>query len=135
MIDKFEGEYFFLSNFYESPVMYDGLVYNNNEAAFQAQKNKSRSKEFCNLTASEAKRLGRRVNLRTDWETIKIDIMRDIVRCKFYQNPQLKTLLLATDDHILVEGNWWNDTFWGVCKGEGQNHLGKILMQIRKEAQ
>jgi predicted NAD-dependent protein-ADP-ribosyltransferase YbiA (DUF1768 family) len=42
-------------------------------------------------------------------------------------------MLKATGDEELVEGNWWNDTFWGVCNGVGENNLGKLLMKIRAE--
>lgn len=135
MIDRFDGEYFFLSNFEDSPITYDGITYKNAEAAFHAQKvfDREKKKEFSNLNPSEAKRLGRRVKLRSDWESVKVDIMTDLVRIKFLQNPDLKKKLLATGDEILIEGNWWNDQFWGVCKGEGQNYLGRILMMIRKE--
>lgn len=135
MIDRFDGEYFFLSNFEDSSITYDGITYKNAEAAFHAQKvfDTEKKKEFSNLNPSEAKRLGRRVKLRSDWESVKVDIMTDLVRIKFLQNPDLKKKLLATGDEILIEGNWWNDQFWGVCKGEGQNYLGRILMMIRKE--
>lgn len=135
MIDRFDGEYFFLSNFEDSSITYDGITYKNVEAAFHAQKvfDREKKKEFSNLNPSEAKRLGRRVKLRSDWESVKVDIMTDLVRIKFLQNPDLKKKLLATGDKILIEGNWWNDQFWGVCKGEGQNYLGGILMMIRKE--
>ena len=135
MIDRFENEYFFLSNFENSPITYDGITYRNVEAAFHAQKvfNVEEKKKFSNLNPSEAKRLGRRVKLRSDWESVKVDIMTDLVRIKFLQNPELKKKLLATEDQILIEGNWWKDRFWGVCEGEGLNYLGRILMMVRKE--
>ena len=133
MIDRFSGKYFFLSNFYPSDVEYGGLVYKNNEAAFQSQKDPSRQLEFTSLNPSEAKRLGRRVTLRRDWEEIKVKTMKDIVREKFNQNPVIREKLLATGDEILVEGNTWNDRCWGVCNGVGKNLLGKILMDVRKE--
>ncbi len=63
MIDSFRGEYYFLSNFYEAPVLYDGITYQNNEAAFQAQKtlDMEKRKEFASLSPNLAKRAGRRV--------------------------------------------------------------------------
>lgn len=133
MIDRFSGRYFFLSNFYSIPVEYEGLVYENNEAAFQAQKDPSRRLEFTSLNPSEAKRLGRRVTLRKDWEDVKVETMKNIVREKFNQNPDLQEKLLATGDEMLIEGNTWNDCCWGVCNGVGKNLLGKILMDVRKE--
>lgn len=130
-IDEFRGKYFFLSNFYNVKVMYNGLSYLNNEAAFQAQKDPTRVKEFLNLNPSEAKRLGRRVKLRADWEKVKDDIMTEIVRNKFTQNKNLMQKLLDTEDEELIEGNTWNDRYWGVCDGKGKNILGKILMGLR----
>ena len=132
MIDKFEGEYAFLSNFYECPVNY-GLTYCNSEAAFQATKDPYRCTEFVDLNASRAKALGRKVELRSDWEEIKDAVMLDVLRAKFDTNPDLKEKLLATGDEFLVEGNTWGDTYWGVCNGKGRNHLGYLLMQVRDE--
>lgn len=136
-INEFKGEYFFLSNFYEAPVTYRGLQYGSNEAAFQAQKCMTREEtaEFTSLRPSDAKKRERKVQLRPDWEDIKVGIMEEIVREKFTQNITLQEMLLATGDAVLEEGNTWNDTFWGVHlkNGQGQNHLGRILMKIRTE--
>jgi ribA/ribD-fused uncharacterized protein len=82
-------------------------------------------------TPGEAKKAGRMVTPRSDWENVKLNIMREIVFIKFDGHLNLKELLLATRDHELIEGNQWHDTFWGVCDGVGQNYLGKILMEIR----
>lgn len=135
IIDSFTGGYEFLSNFYNCPVIYNGLRYQNSEAAFQAQKLKSNMDRipFTKLTPSQAKRLGRQVQLRDDWEEIKLMEMFNIVYCKFKQNPDLAKKLADTGDTYLEEGNTWNDTYWGVCKGVGENKLGKILMTIRNE--
>ena len=138
-IDIFRGTYFFLSNFYEAPVEYGGLRYLNNEAAFQAQKclTEEEKQGFTQLPPNKAKRLGRQVVLRSDWEQVKVGIMEEIVRAKFTQNTDLRNQLLATRDAELVEGNNWNDTFWGVhlSNGKGENHLGQILMKVRSELQ
>jgi len=138
-IDIFRGTYFFLSNFYEAPVEYGGLRYLNNEAAFQAQKclTEEEKEAFTQLPPNKAKRLGRQVTLRSDWEQVKVGIMEEIVRAKFTQNDDLRSRLLATGDAELVEGNNWNDTFWGVhlSTGKGENHLGQILMKVRSELQ
>ena len=83
-------------------------------------------------TPGEAKKLARKLPIRPDWEEVKDQIMLDLVRIKFSKSG-LKKALLATGDAELIEGNTWNDTYWGVCKGVGQNKLGKILMQVRKE--
>ena len=136
-IDSFRGKYYFLSNFFPAEVTYNGLTYQNNEAAFQAQKTYSKEEriEFTTLEPRDAKRRGRRVRLRKDWEQVKDRIMEEIVRAKFSQNEELKEQLLATGDAQLVEGNRWNDRYWGVDirSGVGQNHLGKILMKVRSE--
>lgn len=132
-IDKFDGEYSFLSNFYPCHLTYNGLSFLNSEAAYQGQKCLSRTFEFCKLNPSEAKRLGRRVAIRDDWEKVKGDIMYEICKAKFTQNPELANRLVDTGDAMLIEGNTWGDKVWGVCDGGGQNLLGKILMQIRGE--
>ena len=136
-IDHFRGEYAFLSNFWEVPVTYKGLTYGSNEAAFQAQKciDESEREQFTTLRSNEAKRLGRYVQLRPDWEDVKLPIMEEIVRAKFTQNEDLKQLLLATGELVPEEGNTWHDTYWGVDAQtrEGRNHLGRILMRVRKE--
>lgn len=136
-INSFRDEYYFLSNFYECLVTYNGLTYKNNEAAFQAQKciNRKDREKFCNLSASESKKLGRRVVLRKDWEDIKIKVMTDIVKAKFEQNEDLQKKLLATEDAYLEEGNTWGDRIWGTVNGVGANNLGRILMNVRKELQ
>lgn len=136
-INSFRGNYYFLSNFYECPVTYNGLTYRNNEAAFQAQKciNLKDREQFCNINASEAKELGRIIHLRKDWENVKIQIMKDIVMAKFMQNEDLKEKLLSTENTYLEEGNTWGDRIWGTVNGVGANNLGKILMNVRKELQ
>lgn len=140
VINNFKGNYYFLSNFYEAPVTYQGITYQNNEAAFQAQKctTDKQKLEFANVNPSEAKHLGRKVNLRKDWEQIKRQYMYEIVRAKFDQNPELKNKLLKTGEVQLIEGNTWGDRIWGCTKsanGEwvGSNMLGNILMEIREE--
>lgn len=134
-IDNFNGKYKFLSNFFNVPVTYDGLTFQNNEAAFQSAKSLDPSVRnlFVYLDASQAKRLGRKIELRSDWEHVKYDIMYDVCKAKFDQNPKLKRQLLATEDAYLEEGNTWNDRCWGTCNGIGDNNLGKILMRIRDE--
>lgn len=132
-ISKFDGAYRFLSNFYEAPVTYRGYQFPNNEAAFQAAKCPERMAEFCDLNPSAAKRLGRRVQLRPEWESIKDDVMYTVCKAKFLQNVDLLNKLLDTGDAELIEGNTWGDKVWGVCNGVGENNLGKTLMHIRNE--
>lgn len=133
VINSFRDEYFFLSNFYRCPVMYMGHEFTCAEAAFQAAKCPARAREFQALGPSEAKKLGRNVLLREGWEYIKNMIMRRVVYSKFSQNRFLLDKLLSTGDAVLIEGNDWGDTYWGQVDSEGENNLGKILMETRAE--
>lgn len=140
VISSFDGEFRFLSNFYGLPIEYEGISFKSNEAAFQAMKTLDKDKriEISQMPPNLAKRAGRTVKLREDWNDIRLQIMLDINRIK-YSNEYLKKKLLATGDAELIEGNYWHDNFWGNCSCpkcvniEGENNLGKILMQIREE--
>lgn len=137
IIDNFVGRYHFLSNFYASPIMHQDILYPTNEHLYQAMKTKDIEKRFqCSIinTPGEAKKFGRNLKLRKDWEEIKDKVMLYGVRRKFLIKP-LRIALINTEDAKLIERNWWNDKYWGVCKGEGKNKLGKILMRVRKELQ
>ena len=134
MIEKFKDEYEFLSNFYPSSIDYEGITYPTVEHAFQAAKtlDHTERQKIANLpTPAKAKAAGRKVKLREGWNDIRTTIMRDIIEIKF-SAPTLMTLLQNTGDANLIEGNTWNDTFWGVCRGKGQNWLGKIIMETRE---
>lgn len=138
VISGFQGQYAFLSNFYQAPVSYMGQLYANSEAAFQAQKTLSAKEQqrfgmFRMQSAAEAKKLGKKLMLRPDWEKIKLRCMYEICMCKFMQNPELRQALLATGNSKLVEENAWGDTFWGTVHGHGSNQLGQILMDIREK--
>lgn len=134
-IDSFRGEYGWLSNFFTTYIDYDGFTYKNAEAAFQAQKTLDPivRTSFTRMSGAEAKRQGRRVDLRPDWDQVKDRIMLEIVAAKFDQNRELAEKLIATGSRDIVEGNDWNDTYWGVCRGRGQNKLGRILMAVREK--
>ncbi len=132
-INKFTNEFAFLSNFFPSPVVFEGVEYPSTEHAYQAAKstNPDIRLSIKNLkTPGQAKRRGQKVELRVDWEQVKIQVMEQLVTLKF-QDPELKSMLLATQGCDLEEGNTWGDTFWGTCRGVGSNHLGKILMRVR----
>ena len=135
MIDKFEGQYEFLSNFYPSAITDGNIIFPTVEHFFQAAKTVNMD-DYNMIAAAEtpgrAKRLGKRVELREDWEQVKDDIMLEALHKKF-ADGFLRDKLLATGDEELVEGNEWNDMYWGVCAGVGKNKLGKMLMQIREE--
>ena len=135
MICQFKDNYYFMSNFYPFKLIYNGIEYQNTEAAFQAQKCKYllERNQFSKLNPSEAKRLGRRVELRPDWEQVKDGIMYNIVLTKFSSDEYLAYKLLETGEEVLMEGNTWKDTYWGVDLDtmQGKNKLGLILMKVR----
>jgi ribA/ribD-fused uncharacterized protein len=140
-IKIFNRQYRFLSNFYPSIVTLDKLDYPSVEHAYQAAKTKNlKLREVMRNceTASIAKRLGQVIELRPDWELIKIFQMRNLLQQKF-NIIELKEKLLQTKNYNLIEGNYWHDNFWGNCtcpkctEIPGQNNLGKLLMQIRTE--
>lgn len=135
LIDSFNGKYRFLSNFAPCKVTYDGVEYSSTEHAYQAAKTlDTKVRKFIAEaeTPGEAKKRGQKCSLRPEWETIKLDVMLDLLRQKFKQ-PDFKRALLNTGDAELIERNTWKDVFWGVCNGKGENHLGKLLMKVREE--
>ena len=134
-IVRFAGPYRFLSNFFARPLLWEGKRFPTAEHAYQAAKC-SRSHEFEMIrnapSPGAAKRMGRKIAIRNDWEAVKEKVMLSVVRAKF-EDAYLRRLLTATGTAALIEGNEWGDRFWGVCRGEGENRLGKILMKVRSE--
>lgn len=134
-IEQFIGDFRFLSNFFPVEVEYDGHVYKSVEHAYQAAKtldDNIRKTIREAETASKAKKIGKNITLREDWNDVKIDIMESLLREKF-SKQLFKQLLKNTGDAELIEGNTWGDDFWGVYNNYGHNHLGKLLMKIRNE--
>lgn len=131
---KFRNEYWFLSNMYPTKIEIEGLTFDCAEAAFQSFKtlDMDERKQFEGIDGFTAKKLGRRIKLRKDWNNNRLEIMKRVVKAKFQQHPYLKEKLLALNEYI-VEDNTWNDKFWGRCNGKGENNLGKILMEVRQE--
>jgi ribA/ribD-fused uncharacterized protein len=129
----FFEEYRFLSNFHLSPVCIDGKTYTSSEAAYQAQKSNSDivRDSFTLITPSESKKIGRHIELRKDWESIKVLTMCRVLGAKFKQNDALGAGLKATGAMYLEETNDWNDMFWGRTQNGGLNMLGQCLMHIR----
>lgn len=137
-IDRFRGEYSFLSNMhicFRSNIVALGYSFNSVEVPFQAYKckNKADIAQFVDLRPVDAKALGKQILLRDDWEEIKDMVMYDLVFQKYSKSPLLKNKLLATGNTVLIEGNTWGDTYWGVCNGKGSNKLGQITMDVRDE--
>lgn len=139
IINSFSGEFAFLSNFWPASVEWAGIEFPTSEHAFQAAKTTSQeaAREIAALpTPGQAKRAGRKVAMRPDWDLVRISVMQSILFAKFRQNPDLAEKLLATGFAKLVEGNVWHDNFWGICKcancgSSGQNHLGESLQLVR----
>lgn len=136
VIPEFQGAYRFLSNFWPADVHLDDRLYPSVEHAYQAAKTLDESERRSVRNAhspGQAKRLGQRATKRADWNEVKLSVMENLVREKFTRHAVFREKLLATGDAEIVEGNSWGDRFWGVCKGVGENHLGKILMRVREE--
>jgi ribA/ribD-fused uncharacterized protein len=143
-IEQFTGEYRWLSNFFDVEVVLDGVTYSSTEHAYQAAKTLDpieRERVRLAPTHGASKREGRKITLRPGWDSIKNDVMLDLLRQKFAR-PDLRRLLDETGETQLVEGNHWHDVWFGVCSGkcrsphakpEGANHLGRMLMQVRDE--
>lgn len=135
MIDLFRGDYFFLSNFYPCTIIISKEVYPSVEHAYQALKFPDWQDRLpfqnSNLTPGKAKRMGKGILLRKDWELIKFDIMHTLILKKF-KDKELARKLIETYPQEIVEGNTWGDTYWGICNGKGDNNLGKILMGVRE---
>jgi len=130
----FKGEYRWLSNFWPAPVSYEGIDFTSTEHAYQAAKtlDLEERKRIATLTAGEAKKAGKKLVVRSDWNEVKLSVMENLLRQKF-AIPELRQKLLDTGEAEIVEQNTWHDVFWGVCGGIGENHLGKLLMKIRSE--
>ena len=136
-ITLFRGDFAFLSNFQKCRVEFEGDIYPTVEHAFQAAKTfdkEERKKILAVASPVIAKRIGRRLKLREDWEDVKCDIMLELLKSKF-SDSELKEKLLATGDAELIEGNNHGDRFWGQVNGVGMNMLGKLLMDVRKSLQ
>lgn len=134
-IDRFEGEFAFLSNFYHSVVRCgDGYLVPTVEHGYQGAKTRMISMRLAIYSAhtpGRAKFYGNNVDLRPDWDDVKVEVMRDLLINKF-AIPELRELLLDTDGAHLEEGNTWGDRIWGTVDGVGQNLLGRLLMEIRE---
>lgn len=138
MIKEFSGKNRFLSNFYPCKIEYKGNVFPSIEHAYQSAKSDDPLwVGFCcheAVSPNYIKFKSRSILIKENWDLLKLDVMEECVRNKFSKDP-LRTKLIETGDLYLQEGNSWNDKYWGIClrTNEGENHLGKILMKIRKE--
>lgn len=136
---QFKGLYRWLSNFHSCKILYEGIEYPSTEHAYMAAKVTSEEirLEIQKLpTPREARDFGQKVTLRDGWEEMKFSVMLEVNRRKYHDTPYLGERLMATGDAYLCEGTSWGDRYWGVDpigSDNGQNNLGKILMQIRDE--
>ena len=143
---EFQGDKRYLSNMYPAEIYmdpslsqmfpmftFDNYIYTASENLYQALKSNlfQHRKLFAEVGAKYSKNLGKKLEIRSDWEDVKIEAMRLCLMLKFDQHPDLAEKLIATRDEYLEERNDWNDTYWGTYLGEGENHLGKLLMEIR----
>jgi len=137
------GEYGCFSNFSRHEVVIGNKRYKTTEHYFQSQKFAGTDPLYSNKiakasTPKEAARLGRdkkRKNLRHDWESAKLDVMRKALRAKIEQHEDIKKLLLSTYDEKIIEDSPY-DFFWGCGDdGSGQNWLGRLWMELRTELQ
>ncbi len=132
----FFHQYRWLSNFHMCSVHIQNMEYPSSEHAYMAMKTlKTKYRRMIRDldTPQQAKALGQKVPLRPDWDNIRVQKMRDVLKCKFIQNKDLRILLRRTRDLYLEETNDWGDRFWGVVDGVGENNLGLTLMAVRKE--
>jgi ribA/ribD-fused uncharacterized protein len=136
MIDKFKGEFDFLSNRFHWRFKWLGLEFGSAEAAFQASKctDESERKVFASCSTDKAALKGKEIVPPPDWEKARLDIMESIIRAKFEQNPILMRRLKGTGNRLLINGNNKQETYWGVdlYSWQGENYLGQILMKIRE---
>jgi len=140
MVNAFRGKWTKLGNYSTCVVFYEGHAYQSVEHAYQAQKSTDPAIQKMvrdQPTPATAKKLARSVILRPDWDSIKDQLMAELLRQKFSQEPE-RSILLSTGDQLLVEGNWWHDNYWGDCGCpkcqtiRGLNMLGKLLMDTRE---
>ncbi|RBO85153.1 NADAR family protein [Nocardia puris] len=141
VVEEFRGSYFFLSNFSRHPVRWEGRRFPTAEHAFAAAKTTDPGWVERIQAAPDprsAKALGRECPLRPGWDDDRRRVMAEIVASKFNHDGALIEQLLGTGTRLLIEGNSWGDHFWGrsVQRGArvpvGANHLGRILMQVRR---
>lgn len=136
------GPYGVFSNFSRHPVKMGKKHYPTSEHYFQAQKfvGTKHEEEVCRAKGpSEAAKLGRdrSLPLRKDWESVKDNIMYEVLTAKFIQHSALREILIATGERELVEHTandaYWGDNSNGKTKGNGKNMLGKLLMRLRTQ--
>lgn len=138
---KVNDDYGCFSNFSPHPINLQGTYWSTVEHYYQAQKFVGTPDAVvipvihAAPTPEQAAALGRdrTRSVRPDWEQVKTQVMHEAVLIKFLTHIDIQTILISTGDRLIVE-NSPTDCYWG-CGGDktGQNHLGKILMNVRQE--
>ena len=138
MIHRFKDENRWLSNMALVKIEFQGNTYSSVEHAYQSAKNKSQEwKDICisEFNPYKIKILSRDIEVREDWDEVKLLVMEECLIEKFKQEP-FKSQLLATGNENIQEGNEWGDKFWGVdltsSPNIGENHLGRLIMKTRE---
>lgn len=132
IIESFSGEHRWLSNFW----IHDDARQLSVEHHYQAAKTTNLEDYLLIMSAEtpgKAKRFGKQIVVRDDWDSVKFAIMEHLTREKYATNIKLRNMLLDTKGSLIIEGNTWGDRVWGVCEGIGENHLGKIIMRVRDQ--
>jgi len=134
-IEFYEGEYYLLSNFSAHQVEYNGEIYPTAEHAYQAEKfNNPQMKKKIKEAPSAylAREYGQAMEGRRE-NVDKVAVMKEIMRAKLLQHDDVREMLKSTGDAI-IEKNHPDDFFWGTgLDGNGQNFMGRIWMELRKE--
>jgi len=136
-ITKFRGDYAYLSNFYTCEIVYENIVYKSVEHAYNAMKSTNFNDKLFIANAetpSISKKRARMIEIRKDWDMVKISIMKKLLKLKFEQEP-FNQLLINTGKYKIIEWNDWGEIFWGIDSRtkKGKNMLGILLMEIRDE--
>ncbi len=141
LILSFSDEYDFLSNMYPCTINSSGKTFPSSEHLYQWCKLETKDLNYPwweeKIRTAVHGKVAKKLIRHEKCPTVKLDdvqklqVMHHAVYLKFTQNPHLRSMLLETGNADMQEGNWWGDTFWGVCNGHGENHLGKILMSVR----
>ncbi len=125
--------YAWLSNFYDSPIRWRQREYATAEHLYQAMKATNIEDHILVQSApspAHAKKAGRSIEMRPDWDMVRLDVMRGVLMLKFARTKVLAKWLLDTGTAPLVETSP-HDRYWGRTPTGGQNKLGQLLVARR----
>lgn len=130
------------SNLFRRSIEFDGEVFPTSEHAYQAGKARKPEVRRWLMEAPTPALLAMAAHglyywdVAPGWSSTKFDRMRRVLRAKFTQHEDLRTLLLSTGDARLVESATVDNEvnrLWGEVNGVGRNMLGQLLMELRSE--